>query len=642
MARVYPPKRSDPKTKIDGSKSLSRGLSQIGHPSVIRNDELSEAQNVIYSQNGILEKRPGTTRRGDTEAGSNTNFNLAGVYAVDGEDYLLRITELGTLQRYVFASDIWVNVSGAPTFTAKTSVLQGDGYVYFLNAVDPIVKWDGTTFITWNALVNPTTAPTITKVGTTTGYTTYYYKYVWYNTAGGTLSSDEGSLANMPPTLNATTYCHLVLPTAPAGATTVGIFRSETSGMELFLTSFNAAVTTFDDTGGEIDPLFLAPVANTTGGYHFKYAAIYNNSICGITTELGDHTLVFSAGNDAFDNFTLSAGAGYFSWRKDDGDKITGISVFQEQLFVFKRNKIGAFKFTTDGGIFKDINLASGAVSHDSIHPAGNNLRYWGAEGAMSLGNEANFVDVVRTKVLSAKAEKIVGSITTTDEKEICGVFYKGLSIWGIPRGSAGEGNTSCLVFNERFVAWSEWVGMKPKQFVKFIDADNKERLFFSTHLNGEVYEAWEGTSDDGNPIVWRVATKQFDQGIPYQYKTYSKVYFIFGNVKGGSTRITLVENGYQSQPKLALYASNSGVQGFGVDQWGTIAFGETTGDFSDEVSGINVRFKDLGNKDLFSLQAQFVNDGVSDSIQLMGIYIEYADSSLPLPSNMELPVDYT
>lgn len=642
MARIYPAKRSDPKTKIDGSKTFSRGLSQIGHPSVIRNDELAEAQNVMYTQNGVLEKRPGTVKRGDAEVGATTNYCLAGVYNVDSQDYLLRITSNGTLQRYVFASDLWVNVSGAPTFSTKTSILQGYGYVYFLNAVDDMVRWDGTTFQTFTAIANPSSAPTLAKQGSGTGYSTYYYKIAWFTEVGSTLGSTEVSLANMPPTLDTTTFIRLSLPTAPVGAKFTGIFRSLSSGDELFLTSINANETTFDDKGGDIDPTYGVPSANTTGGFHFKLATIYNNTICGVTTELGDHMIVFSAGGDKFDSFSIADGGGYFPWRKDDGDSITGVSVFQEMLYVFKRNKIGAFKFTETGGVFKDINLASGAVSHDSIHPAGNNLRYWGAEGAMSLGQEANFADVIRTKVLSAKADKIVGSITTSDEADICGVFYKGLSIWGIPRGANGEGNTSCLVFNERFVAWAEWVGMKPKQFVKFIDSDNKERLFFSTHATGEVYEAWEGLNDNGSAIVWRVATKQFDQGLPYAYKTYAKVYFVFGNVKGGATRITLIENGYQPEPRLALYASNTGTQGFGVDQWGTIAFGETSGDFGDEVSGINVRYKDLGNKDLFSLQAQFVNDGTEDAIQLMGIYIEYADSSLPLPSNMELPVDYT
>lgn len=641
MPRIYPAKRSDPKTKIDGSKTFSRGLSQIGHPSVIRNDELAEAQNVIYSQNGILEKRPGTVKRGDAETNSTTNFCLAGVYSLNGQDYLLRITDNGTLQRYVFASDIWVNISGAPTFTRKTIILQGYGYVYLLNESDPMTRWDGSTFEQFNAVTNPATGASLSKQGSGTGYTTYYYKIVYYNSVGGTLASPETSLANMPPVLDATTYIRLTLPTAPANATKVGIFRSLTAGDELFLTSFDVGTTIFDDKGGDTDPLYNAPSANTTGGFHFKTAVIFNNTICGTTVELGDHTIVFSAGSDKFDSFALSDGGGYFSWRKDDGDRIVGLHVFQEQLFIFKRNKIGALKFTTEGATIKDINLASGAVSNDSIHPAGNNLRYWGAEGAMSLGNEANFTDVIRTKVLSAKADKTVGSITTSDEADICGVFYKGLSIWGIPRGTNNEGNTSCLVFNERFVAWAEWVGMKPKQFVKFIDSENRERLFFSTHANGEVYEGWEGTSDDGNPIVWRVSTKQFDQGVPYKYKTYSRVYFVFGNVKGGNTRITLIENGYAPFPKLALYASNTGTQGFGVDQWGSIPFGETTGDFGDEVSGINIRYKDLGNKDMFSLQAQFSNDGITDSIQLMGIYIEYADSSQPLPASMELPIDY-
>jgi len=65
--------------------------------------------------------------------------------------------------------------------------------------------------------------------------------------------------------------------------------------------------------------------------------------------------------------------------------------------------------------------------------------------------------------------------------------------------------------------------------------------------------------------------------------------------------------------------------------------FGDSSGDTDSEASGINIRFADIGYKDLFSLQATFSNDGLSDTLQLMGMFIEYSDSSLPLPNNLGL-----
>ena len=258
----------------------------------------------------------------------------------------------------------------------------------------------------------------------------------------------------------------------------------------------------------------------------------------------------------------------------------------------------------------------------------------------MSVGNEPNFT-VVRTKVLSARADRVVSAINPAELEKITSVYYKSHSIWGLPQGSTGTGNNTSLVYNERFAAWSEWFGLSPKMFAKVIDDNNKERLFFVSAATGQVCEGWTGRSDAGTAIVWRVSTKQFDAGVIYKHKTYNRVYFVFGNVTGGSTRVVLTENGYNPQPALAMYAANTGAQGFGVDEWGSIAWGESTGEFDLNTSGINIRFANVGYKDLFSLQASFTNDGLDDTVQLMGMFIEYSDSSLPLGNEYELSPAY-
>lgn len=724
MPRVYGKRRSDPAVKIDGSKTFSLGLSQQGHPSVIKKNELAEALNVLYTQNGIVEKRPGSIQLGDLRGTSTAITALQAVYDIGGHDYVLRISSDGILQKYNNDSDIWVDISGSPTFSnVKTYIIQSWGFVYIVNPTDPLTKWDGSTFVQFTALANPTVAPTAVKVGigrvsnvtvanggsgysvgqvltlgasgdhnctltikavssgvvtaveittpgsgysvatglaTTvspaggsgctlnitstlgTGTRTNFYRYVWYNNAGNTLASANVSVTNLPEKMDAESYVTLTMPSAPTGAVKTGIFRGITDGDEVYLTSINASVVEYNDKDFDSDdPLTGIPANNNTGGYHFEFATVYNDTLIGVTTEMGKHCLVYSAGGDKFDSFGRADGGGYYYWRKDDGDPITAVAVFQEELYTFKRKKIGAFKFITTGTTLRDINLASGAVSFDSVHAAGNDLRYWSDDGAMALGNEPNF-SVIRTRVLSARAEKLVQSLTTSDLSSVSGIYYKNHSLWGIPMGTKGQGNTSCLVYDERFVAWSEWFGLTPKMWCKFLDEDEGERLLFADSQSAQICEAWKGKTDRGNPVVWRVTTKQFDGDVPYQYKTYSRVFFVFGNVQGADTQINLIENGYRTQAPLAMYNTATGSQGFGVDQWGTMEFGDSSGEYEGDVSGINVRFANVGNKDLFSLQASFSNEGLEDVVQLMGMYIEYANSSMPLPASMELQRVYT
>jgi hypothetical protein len=640
MARVYGKRRKDPKIKTTGTRGFPLGLNQLTHPTTIKNTELAEAQNVLYSQNGVLSKRPGSVNLGEPRGESTKVLALQGVYNIGdpATDYLLRIADDGILQYYSFFSSTWIDVPSSPTFSpVDTQILQGYGFIYLLNPEDDMYKWDGNTFYQFEALPNPTTKPTLTKQGSETGAITYYYRYVWYNEVGNTLASDWETLNNMPEELDVETYVKVELPEAPEGTVRTGIFRGTIASEEKYLAGIPASQTVYNDKGfDEEDPLYGVPKSNTTGGFHFRFATVYEDTLIGVTEELGDDTLVFSAGGELFHSFGVADGGGYYSWRKDDGDPIMAVHAFQDELYIFKSQKVGAFSFHAEGATVRDINLAVGAVSHRSVHAAGNDLRFWSREGAYSLGNEPNFADLIRTKVLSARADQIVQSLTPTEFDQISGVFYKDHSLWGLPMGATGEGITSCIAYNEKYAAWTEWFGLTPNVWAKFVDSSNRERLFYGDAQSGNVVECWEGTDDRGDPIVWRVATKQFDMDRPHQYKTFGRVYFIFGNVTGTGTRITLVEDGVRTQVPLALYAE-TGDMGFGVDQWGTMEFGDSSGEFIGDVSGLTVRYVDLGNKDLFSLQAILTNAGISDQIEFMGMLIEYAESAQPLPASKRL-----
>jgi hypothetical protein len=638
MARAYPKRRQDPPIKTSGTRGFSLGLNQLTHPTTIKNNELAEAQNTYYSQNGVLSKRPGSVTIGTAEEDAGIVNSLQGVYSISGSDYLLRISDGGILQYYDFSFEVWLDVAGSPTFSdVNTNILQAYGRVYILNPTDDMVMWDGSTFTTFTAIADPSSPPTVAKIGSGTGEKTYFYRYVWFNNVGNTFASTNDSIDSMPDVLDATTYVEVTLPSPPTGVTKIGVWKGTLEGEETFMAWVPIDQLVYQDKGYDPqDPLYGVPATNSTGGFHFYFAEVYNDTLIGVTVEEGLHTLVFSGGGDKFHSFGRADGGGFFSWRKDDGDPITGIKQFQQELYVFKQRKTGAFTFDAQGGTVKDINLATGAVSNRSIHAAGNDLRFWSREGAMSLGNEPNFADLIRTKVLSARADRLVQSLSPVDFDKICGVYYKNISLWGVPTGEAGSGNTSVITYDERYVAWSEWFGLTPNIFTKFIDPDGVEKLFYGDSQSGNVIECWNGTSDSGNPIVWRVATKQFDMERPHQYKTFFRVYFIFGQVTGLNTRITLVEDGQRTQVPLALYADQGNI-GWGVDAWGTIEWGESSGEFTGDVTGLTVRYLDLGSKDLFSLQAILSNNGIKDNIEFMGIFIEYRESSRPLPSSKKL-----
>lgn len=641
MVRQYPKRRQNPQQKTLGSRNFSLGLNELTHPSAIKDNELAECVNSVFSQNGVVKKRQGSLYVDEPRSGADRVIGLQSVYDIGNNDYVIRVGDGGIAEKYDWLTDTFSDISGSPTFPdIRTYILQGYGHVYFLNELTTLRKWDGTSWITFTALSNPSTAPTVAKVGSATGPRTYYYKYVYYNEVGNTLASNAGSLASMPDQLDASTYITITMPgAAPAGATEVGIFKGVEPGEERYLDKIPYTQLAYHDKGEkEVDEGFSVPADNTTSGYNFKFAVVFKDSIIGVTTQFGDDTLVFSGGLDQFDNFGISAGGGFYSWRKGDGSEIVSIQPFKEQLYVFKSNKTGVFDFSTTTGAatMKDLNLALGAVSQDSIHPAGNDLRGWGPEGAFSVGNEPNFADVVRSRLLSPRIQNTSDSITRTDSDGIVSTYYKNLSIWAIPTGEEGSGNTVMAVYDERYAAWSIWKGMKAGVFTKYIDPKNAEHLYYGDELTGNMIEMFVGYNDNGTAIDWRIATKQFDGGVQYKYKTFSMAYLIFGQVHGLQTRISLIKDGGSPLKTYSLQVPVT-EQGFGVDEWGTMQFGDSSVSDTTNETGIVVRYADLGSQDMFSIQALVSNTGVSDQVEFMGIFFEYSISEQPLQSTNKL-----
>jgi hypothetical protein len=105
---------------LRGTRGFPWASNQLTHPTTIRNTELAEAQNVLYSQNGVLSKRPGSVNFGSPRGDSNKVFACQGVYNIGDppKDYLLRISSDGILQYYSFTLNAWTDVPNSPTFSA--------------------------------------------------------------------------------------------------------------------------------------------------------------------------------------------------------------------------------------------------------------------------------------------------------------------------------------------------------------------------------------------------------------------------------------------------------------------------------------------------------------------------------------------
>lgn len=676
------PRRKNPPVKRSGSDGFPEGLNTLAHPSTLKDSELSELINGVYSQYGTISKRQGTKVVGDAASGGTEIMNMGETYSIGGEDYLIRISDTGKPEYWNFTSQTWDPLTGTapggyagstpsfsagqPTFdtTSTTWIVQANNAIYFANEVDDLVWLDADGWHINTELANPTTKPTIVKTGSATGQTRYFYYYVWYNEAGHTESSPgadadvdasgTGWIDNMPLTLDEDTYVTLTLPAAPAGTTKVGIFKSNRQGEGFFLDSVEPEDTEYVDKGQiATDTFYEFPEDNTTLGYHFKLLDFYSNSLVGVTTELGDDTLVWDGGLDKVGNFGLPDGGGYVQYRQGDGTKIRAIKSHvasnENSLFVFKDKVFGKFQFLTSGdfigeGRVQDVNISVGSISKFSPHTAGNNLRFWSRDGAATVGNEANYGTILRYSVLSLRADSIVNQVTPSNIGGVCGVFFNSLSLFGISTAASGGGNNAILAYDERYNAWSLWTGVYPAVFAKFISpVDNQERLYYGSSQTADVLEMFNGRKDyagdaeNETRITLSISTKQYDMKLPDQFKKFDKVTLVFGSLTGNNTTVGVIKagkDGIESDPRL-LITQEASLSGFGNDEWGAQEVGMMSTE--DAGSTVNIRYINLKQKDLFWVKLNIQNDGIEDEVSLIGVYVYYSQSTRPLTFGMKL-----
>jgi len=639
--------------------------------------------NGIYSQYGSIAKRQGSKIIGQTAVGGTQITQLVSTYNVAGASRFIRVSDAGKPEFYNFTTSQWniltatapsgyvgtnpTFTTGTPTFdtTSITWIVQIHSRLYFANAVNELIWLESDGWHIYTEIANPTAYPTIAKTGAGTGSTKWYYQYVWYTEAGGTLASPPpdaavqasgtGWFGSMPQTLNTTTYLTITLPTAPTGVTRVGIFRSNRQGEAFFLADVEPTATTYVDNGSVgSDTFYGVPDANTTRGYHFTLLDTYRGSLVGVTTELGKDTLVWGGALDKFGSFALPDGAGFFPYRKGDGTTINAIKTHvasnEDALFVFKDSVFGKFQFISAAGDFEgegriqDVNISVGSISPLSPHVAGNNLRFWSRDGAATIGNEAQYGTILRYSVLSLRADSIVQRVTPANLDRVCGVFYKSLSLFGISTNAQGSGNNAVLAFDERYNAWSLWTGLYPRVFAKNIHPSTKEeQLFYGSSNTADVLQMFEGRTDyasssgSGTKITLSLTTKQYDMKLPDQFKKYDRATLVFGTLTGNSTTagITRADQGGIITDARLKIAQDAVLSGFGNDEWGNQEVGMMTSDSAG--SSINLRYINLRQKDLFWVKINIQNDGIEDEISVIGIYLYFSRSTRPLTFAMKL-----
>lgn len=321
--------------------------------------------------------------------------------------------------------------------------------------------------------------------------------------------------------------------------------------------------------------------------------------------------------------------------RKNDGDKITGLGIFQNSVIVFKERAIYQLTFDSSGNpTVVPITYATGCVSHKSIISVENDLYFLSRQGIRVIGNEANFYTAIRTNVLSIRIQPTIDGINKTNYARANAIYFDNKYILGIPTGSSSIDR--CIVYDRRFQAFTLWKSFNAQAQVQYIDSTNNLYLYFLDDAGTQVYQRSSGTyNDNGVAIEAWITGKAQDIGNPDLTKFWIDLRLVFRRISGRVTFTVYQDDGLTVGTATigALSARGMGLKMLGTTQLGLDGKSSTsTTAFVDTPQSVNLNLSSR------TLNFKIYNNNVDENFTLLGfIYAYYPKSHFYFDSSNKI-----
>jgi len=237
------------------------------------------------------------------------------------------------------------------------------------------------------------------------------------------------------------------------------------------------------------------------------------------------------------------SGANFIDVEPQDGDKITGLGIFQDQCIIFKQFKTYQLTFDDSGDpSVLPITRANGCVSPRSIVSVENDLYFLARDGVRVLGNEPNYFNSIRTRILSKQIDPIIKSMKADSFSKANAVYHDSEYILNVPN-SLGELEFT-LTYHKDFRGWSKWSNIQADGMQEFIGSDNELSLVFLRENGTQTYKFTPGVySDDGVPIRSYLLSKVFDFRNPDITKYFVDLGLMFRTISG-ELNLTIYQDG--------------------------------------------------------------------------------------------------
>jgi hypothetical protein len=226
-------------------------------------------------------------------------------------------------------------------------------------------------------------------------------------------------------------------------------------------------------------------------------------------------------------------------------------------------------------------------------------------DGVYSLGEVANYVSV-RTTNKSAKIQGVFDNLTAARKADLVGAYYD--FKYHLFYSENGTTNDRAIVYDVRYDGWLSWSNVPCSASIVYRDSNDATHMYFGNPTNSEVYEMYNGITDNGAIISSYWKSKSYDDKLPDVLKVYFEHTFVLGLINGTLDLTVIFDDN-----EVAASESISQVRplgGFGAATFGRQPFGVYTNTITtiNNIRGVPLRMSASDKK--FAVQYKISGSG--------------------------------
>ena len=329
----------------------------------------------------------------------------------------------------------------------------------------------------------------------------------------------------------------------------------------------------------------LGTAAGATGNHpKAKYVAYHKNKLFMAHTGGGTNPsrIIFTGSDANPGDLEYYKALSTVDFDPDDGDEITAIVPFLDQLTVFKRNKI----FTLRGqptltSLIKVLaNPALGCVAPRSACAWDKGVMFLSTRGVFSF-------DGARATRVSEKIDPALNDLPADTLAAASGLVFQQRYYLFVNESAVSTANETTYVFDFTTGTWTKYVGWFVRQAAIWNRVGGDEFFGIDDATRAKVLQYRIGSDDAGTDIDAHFVTKWFDFGVPERRKMARRMYAYFQAEGQHQVNVDVFKSFQTAGPSQYLVDLDPLGWVWGQAVWGSTRWGPGLDTISKRLTGL-------------------------------------------------------